>query len=435
MLIQQLSTSHQVSIDRFYRTLYESLLDPRLITSSKQSLYLNLLFKSLKSDLNVNRVKAFVKRLVQIMSLHSPSFICGVLYLIRELEGTFATLKSLFDEPEEMEGEGEEVFRDIPDEDDPTTANAPAGGDQTSSRSLSNYDPRKRDPEHSNAEKSCLWEILPLLRHFHPAVSISAERLLEHKPIPGKPDLSLNTLIHFLDKFVYRNAKANTTSLRGSSIMQPLSGGDASGLLVPGRHATSAKSSVNTEAFWRLKAEDVAAEDAFFHDYFHRVGKDKMASRKKNREDAGKGPLEEDEEDEEEVWKALVDSRPEVEGDEDEVGFDEDDLDDMDSDELDDEDGEGVDVESDEDEEMAEAEGDAGVDEELEAMSGLDELEDDDDEISASEVEEEPAVVDAAKEARDAKKNKRRKLKGMPTFASADDYAAMLDDDVDEDLG
>jgi hypothetical protein len=33
--------------------LYESLLDPRVATSSKQSLYLNLLYKSLKNDLNV----------------------------------------------------------------------------------------------------------------------------------------------------------------------------------------------------------------------------------------------------------------------------------------------------------------------------------------------------------------------------------------------
>src|SRR5437762_2562501 len=101
MLIQQLSSSHQVSTDRFYRTLYESLLDPRVVTSSKQALYLNLLYKALKADLNVKRVKAFVKRLVQILGLHHPSFICGVFYLIRELEGTFPSLPRLVDEPED----------------------------------------------------------------------------------------------------------------------------------------------------------------------------------------------------------------------------------------------------------------------------------------------------------------------------------------------
>ena len=38
ILIQQLASSKHLAVDRFYRTLYESLLDPRLITSSKQAL-------------------------------------------------------------------------------------------------------------------------------------------------------------------------------------------------------------------------------------------------------------------------------------------------------------------------------------------------------------------------------------------------------------
>lgn len=158
MLIQQLTTAHQVSIDRFYRTLYESLLDPRLVTSSKQSLYLNLLFKALKADLNQRRVKAFVKRLVQILGLQQPSFICGVFYLIRELEGTFASLHALIDQPEEHPGDDEEVFKDVLDEDDaqPEPEQTPAVQQKPST----SYDSRKRDPEHSNADKSCLWELV-----------------------------------------------------------------------------------------------------------------------------------------------------------------------------------------------------------------------------------------------------------------------------------
>jgi ribosome biogenesis protein MAK21 len=35
MLIQQLTVSNQVSGDRFYRTLYESLLDPRVATCGR----------------------------------------------------------------------------------------------------------------------------------------------------------------------------------------------------------------------------------------------------------------------------------------------------------------------------------------------------------------------------------------------------------------
>lgn len=159
MLIQQLTASHQVAGDRFYRTLYESLLDPRVASSSKQSLYLNLLYKALKNDLDVRRVKAFVKRLVQVLGMHQPSFICGVFYLIRELEKTFTGLQSLFDQPEDNESDGEEVFRDVPDEDDEQPEPTPA---EIKSKPSNGYDPRKRDPVHSNADKACLWELVCL---------------------------------------------------------------------------------------------------------------------------------------------------------------------------------------------------------------------------------------------------------------------------------
>ncbi|KAL8945495.1 MAG: hypothetical protein Q9183_008069, partial [Haloplaca sp. 2 TL-2023] len=113
MLIQQLHGTHQSAVDRYYRTLYESLLDPRLLTSSKQALYLNLLFKSLRSDLNIQRVKAFTKRLLQVLSMHQPSFACGALYMLRELEGIFPTLTPFIDDPEANESdEEEEIFHD-----------------------------------------------------------------------------------------------------------------------------------------------------------------------------------------------------------------------------------------------------------------------------------------------------------------------------------
>lgn len=163
MLIQQLTSSHQIAADRFYRTLYESLLDPRLATSSKQALYLNLLFKALKNDVNARRVKAFVKRIIQVLGLHQPAFICGVMYLIRELEKTFSSLNSLYDQPEDNESDEEEVFRDVPDEDDETQEQPEAQPKKPSSR----YDPRKRDPEHSNADKTCLWELVSISHYLY----------------------------------------------------------------------------------------------------------------------------------------------------------------------------------------------------------------------------------------------------------------------------
>jgi ribosome biogenesis protein MAK21 len=161
MLIEQLATSKHVAVDRFYRTLYESLLDPRLITSSKHALYLNLLYRALRSDLNVKRVKAFAKRLLQVVTLHQPPFICGVLYLLRELETTFPGLKSLLRDSEENDAD-EEVFHDVPETGvDPTPQELHNG--IHNNRTMS-YDGRKRDPEHSNADKSCLWELVSIFR-------------------------------------------------------------------------------------------------------------------------------------------------------------------------------------------------------------------------------------------------------------------------------
>lgn len=161
LLIQQLTTTHQVAAERFYRTLYESLLDPRVATSSKQAQYLNLLYRALKDDLNMQRVKAFVKRIMQVLVLHQPSFICGVFFLIRELEKKFPSLTSLVDEPEADESDDEEVFRDVPDEEDERRSVSTSATDDSSSRSRrTGYDPRKRDPQHSNADKACLWELV-----------------------------------------------------------------------------------------------------------------------------------------------------------------------------------------------------------------------------------------------------------------------------------
>jgi ribosome biogenesis protein MAK21 len=50
-------------------------------------MYLNMLFKALKADTSQARVMAFVKRLLQMLGIHQPPFICGALYLLGEVSG------------------------------------------------------------------------------------------------------------------------------------------------------------------------------------------------------------------------------------------------------------------------------------------------------------------------------------------------------------
>ena len=440
MLIQQMHGINQKSQDRFYRVLYESLLDPRLLNSSKQALYLNLIFKALRSDLNLDRVKAFVKRLLQVIAMHQPSFVCGVLYLLRELENVFPSLATLIDEPEEDASDGEEVFYDI---DDAGSAPPHAPNDASkSSVKRSKYDSRKRDPIHAEAATTSLWELLTLTQHYHPSVSLFAGRLLEHHAMPPKPDLQQNTLITFLDRFVYKNPKTGSNAkAKGASIMQPLNGGeDGSVLLSAHSGASSRAPPMNSEAFWRQESAKVGADEVFFHRYFSTVKKkeqkkrEKKAKNKKSSDRGEDGGDEDDEEEEEaEVWKALVQSRPEIEGD--------DDVDDNDDDDdvemgFSDDDSLVAAMENDESDSSALGEQDNSA-----GASDSDGVPDFDDDLlsdaSGDSVRDETSRAAAmdSKERREDKKAKRRKVKNLPTFASADDYAKMLADGSDEDGG
>lgn len=462
LLIQQISATKQYSTDRFYRTLYESLLDPRLLTSSKQLLYLELLYRSLKSDINIKRVKAFVKRLLQIITLHEPPFACGVLFLISKLQLTFPSLKAMLDTPETLDDD-EEHFVDAP-EDGETAPSDPASSNPAApapTPSPHHYNPRKRDPAHSHADRACLWELAPLAAHFHPSVALFAARLRSQQPMPQKPDMRSHSLAHFLDRFAYRSNRARAGRPRGASIMQPLAGAGTADRLVgagAGRGEVGAGAGavpVNSEQFWQRRVEDVGVDEVFFHRYFERANKGKPGKKEKKekKRDKRREGEDDDEDDEEEIWKALVESRPEVDGPgDDEAGFsDMESLDDEDDDaglddEMDDGDeegDEGVQLVGFDDDDAEEAE-DAAVGADDDDDDGFDaaELEDGDEALVGSDEElpddfegfgEEPdEAKDAKAKGKEEKKRKKRKLKHLPTFASVEDYAKLIGDDDEE---
>jgi ribosome biogenesis protein MAK21 len=435
LLIQQLSALHQASHDRFYRTLYESLLDARLIESSKQSLYLNLLFRSLKADVNHKRVKAFAKRITQILTLHQPSFVCGAFFLLQELEATFPSLSGLIDQPEEHDVDEETLNAAVEGDTLVTNPVPPASGPSQGDKANS-YDGRKRDPEHSHAESSCLWELLPFLAHYHPSVSVSADHFLRRTKLPGTPDLNLHTLIHFLDRFVYRNPKASSSKLRGSSIMQPLAASESSGLLLNGAPAIQQGVPVNTQIFKAQEEGNVAADDVFFHRYFNSLGKETPKSKARAHQEAVEGISVADGE-ESEIWKAMMEPAPNLEcvddSDDDiemedlESDFEES-VDEMSADlEKVDDDEDDEDDEGDEDEEHWERASSDGLEGELMVLD--DDASDDGGPLLASKTPSESTKY------KNPNKERRKKIKGLPTFASASDYAKMLEDEEGEDLG
>lgn len=305
-----------------------------------------------------------------------------------------------------------------------------------------------------------------MLSHFHPSVSALTSHLLNHEPLSGKPDLTLHTLSHFLDRFIYRNAKAAGTP-RGQSIMQPLAGTDSHDLLVSASGLAGdarAQVPVNSEEFWRKRTEDVAADDVFFHEYFNRVSKNQTGKKAQKK---GKDSVTRDEEDNEgdnesEIWQALVESRPGLEDDDEEDDLDMDDLEsayDNDEDEADGSDDGGVifNDESDEDEEDVDEEEDVDTDvkqKKTKAFAKADDDEDDEESFDMDVSDEEAfrdsdedlpsdldvdmggvalpsTTADDEQTPASQRKSKKRKLRNLPTFASMEDYAALLADEDD----
>ncbi|KXT13780.1 hypothetical protein AC579_6595 [Pseudocercospora musae] len=432
MLLQQISSRKHFAAERFYKTLYESLLDPRLFSSSKQIMYLNLLYKSLKADLNAKRVQAFVKRLLQVITMHEPPFACGVLYLISELENTLPSIRKMLTEPELADEDGEEHFVDVP-EDEQTTEQEQA----TPARKKVAYDPRKRDPEYSNADHTSLWDILPLLRHFHPSVALFAEAVFGTKQMPPKPDPTQHTLMHFLDRFVYRNPKTKQDKTHGASIMQPLVGSNAADLLVKPGEAVTRKAPLNSESFWAKKLEDIAADEVFFHSYFNAAGNKKRKGEEKRGKTSQEAVDSGSDAGEDEIWQAIANSRPEVEGPDSDDDLSMADLESAYS--KSDGSESGIDLGGDGDEPVedsfAEMDGMDGSDmEDIPGFDDEDAMLASDDEVPVGLPEERLEVLD--KTARNKKKRQERKrLRDMPVFASADDYARLLGDDEGEDEG
>ncbi|KAJ8309042.1 hypothetical protein KUTeg_013916 [Tegillarca granosa] len=86
MLLYQVMDSSESVSDRYYTALYKKMADPALKSSAKQAMFLNLLFKSMRKDLSERRIKAFIKRLLQICSYQTPQFTCGALVLLGEVD-------------------------------------------------------------------------------------------------------------------------------------------------------------------------------------------------------------------------------------------------------------------------------------------------------------------------------------------------------------
>jgi len=243
LLFQVMSSTNSVS-DRFYSALYGKLIDPKVRETSKHTLFLNLIFRAIKADVSPARAGAFTKRLLQLASVMPPAFACAVLFLLSELLKAKPQLRTLLDQPESGNANGnavddehfEDAKTDSPsfelekeedDEDDEDTAEEAgvdklndgltdeersakvlaqmfgepekkskkaavvsfedepaeknAKGKKAGQPEEGGYDASKRNPLFAGAETSCAWELQMLAHHYHPSVQSFTRQLLDKK--------------------------------------------------------------------------------------------------------------------------------------------------------------------------------------------------------------------------------------------------------------
>ena len=127
--------------DRYYRTLYECLLRMNLTKPAKLDDFFTLLFKSLKSDLNADRVCAFIRRLLQLSLMTDANVAAGILLIISELIYSRKDVKLMFF--------SQAIGLDDSDDEVSLIPNKKNTG----------YDSIHRDPRYTNAVASPVFEL------------------------------------------------------------------------------------------------------------------------------------------------------------------------------------------------------------------------------------------------------------------------------------
>ncbi|KAL9228490.1 hypothetical protein vseg_004067 [Gypsophila vaccaria] len=115
MLLDKISSKNQVVSDRFYRALYAKLLLPAALNTSKAEMFIGVLLRAMKNDINIKRVAAFGKRVLQVALQQPPQYACGCLFLLSEVLKGRPPLWNMAIQ-NEANDEDIEHFEDAPDD-------------------------------------------------------------------------------------------------------------------------------------------------------------------------------------------------------------------------------------------------------------------------------------------------------------------------------
>ncbi|KAK6148778.1 hypothetical protein DH2020_016303 [Rehmannia glutinosa] len=485
MLLDKISSKNQIVSDRFYRALYSKLLLPAAMNSSKEEMFIALILRAMKNDINIKRVAAFSKRLLQVALQLPPQYACACLFMLSEVLKARPPLWNMVLQNEAVDADDDlEHFEDITENDENQAIPAPDNrgtkgliadssnvsdddgdsslderGSATSGsegdifneeddllgeggldklekfKSNSNhevhnlqgpslpggYNPRHREPSYCNADRVGWWELMVLASHVHPSVAAMAGTLLSGVNILYNGN-PLSDLS--LGAFLdkFMEKKPRQNIWHGASQIEPAKKVDMNHQLI-GAEILS------------LAEADVPPEDVVFHKfYMNKMNSSKKPKKKKKKtaEDEAAEELyavdgDEDGSEDEEIDNVLDSVNPsslEADGDYDYNDLDKianEDDEDLIGDASDDNDDDEIDIPSDIDNEEIEDDVEASSRENSDA-------DDDDDDVAIGEADDGSDIDEGSF----VQRKKKRKSKGVSPFASLEEYEHLMEDEVPE---
>ncbi|XP_011310491.1 CCAAT/enhancer-binding protein zeta [Fopius arisanus] len=470
-LLHQVTNNNPAQENRFYTAFYKKLLDPQIGTVAKRAVFLNLLYRVMKSDKNTSRLYAFVKRILQASMFFPACMACATLYSISQLFKFRKDLRQMIlkspvvikvekEDPESSttqeesptESENDETKRKTQEEDheshddvqhidntlvlsnvvstpvEPTNPEDEDKKDIVKIEEDTNpfYDPFSMNPLRSGAVKAPAVELVSLHSHFHPSVSLFASKMIEGKAIEYTGDpLEDLTLIRFLNRYVFKNPK-KLEAKKVSKANDPLA--------VRGRYTPKGLRSlpVDSLAYLNEKEERIPVDELFLYRYLKKRNETRGV---KEEEDVSDN----DSVNSEEFNEMMDQLRGEKDVEELDIAGDigaqvkKGGLKNIEDDEDQDDDDEGSDEAGrDEDDSLYNDDGDSMDDDDLDEGSDLD-LDDIDDEnvsdMEFNDSDDEPLPLRAKKSKKSNDDNpSQMKKKGMDNvFMSAEDFAEMLE--------
>ncbi|CAF2854522.1 unnamed protein product [Rotaria sp. Silwood2] len=295
--------------ERYYNALYKKLSEPEWKNSKMLSTFLNLIFKSMLKDAMEPRIRAFIKRLLQLCLFNDVPFICGILLLISEIVKRHASgqhlllfsqkanVLSLKNDKTMEDDDEEEHFHDVINVDDQPSQIVPEVSswnhqnlNKTNQNHLNHYDIYKRNPLYCGSDYTCLHELIFLKNHSHPTVALFAQNLFDGKPIDynGNPLVDFNSM-RFFDRFIYKNPKKQITK---HELLRKKSRHAAGRLYLPkGVKAVA----VDSNEYTRLNPAHIPVDERFLYTFMKMRQENSELAQEKKKQKSVEGDIDDNE--------------------------------------------------------------------------------------------------------------------------------------------